>query len=410
MTPFEEEIIRSLRNGSDLPFGAASRLICGREREETIIIKDLQFVAKGGSALRVFLGDYGTGKSMLGRYALEKGLENNMLPIYTSEPPLHKPIEAYQALVKGIITPEFSGESLYYLLSQWSEKMIESMKEKGLKLEELESFLGAIRDKVKEHEYTNDFYEAISAFVEGQITGREDIKKRVIDWMSGQRVSLRELKDIRVVRRVESREESFLFLKDLLKLSQAIDYSGIVVVFDELELTQNLRMDLVIRNYNALREILDMISSKDLPNLYMIWLGTPSWFENGERGVKSYLALHDRLRSELSMTTESTVQYLSSIRPDIFSDLYQQVSSLYRDAYSFDGIAQVDETWKEKLKEFLASPFHQDQFVEMRQVVKSIVEFLDMLKDGIDASKAFELITGKTKEQNSEDPFEFWST
>lgn len=408
MTPFEEEIIRALRNGSDLPFGAASRLICGREREEGIILKDIQFVAKGGSALRVFLGDYGSGKSMLGRFALEKGLEHGMLPIYTSEPPLHKPVESYQALVKGMITPEYSGESLYYLLSQWSEKTILEMEEKGFQREETEKFISAIRSKIKEYECTNDFYEAISSFVEGYIIGREDLKKRVIDWMSGQKVSLRELKDIHVIRRVESREETFLFLKDLLKLSRAIDYAGIVVVFDELELTQNLRMDLIVRNYNALREILDMIASKDLPHLYMIWLGTPNWFENTERGVKSYLALHDRLRSELSMTTESTVQYLSAIRPDIFMDLFNHVASLYKEAYSFDGVANVAEKWKTQLKQLLASPFHQHQFVEMRQVVKSIVEFLDMLKDGIEAEKAFDLITGKAQQQENEDPFEFW--
>src|SRR6056297_3177763 len=273
MPSFEEEIIRSLRNGSDLPFGAACRIIRGRERETVIIKKDLQFVAKGGGALKLFLGDYGTGKTLLERIALEKGLENNLLPIYVSEPPLNKPVESYQALINGITTPEFSGDSLYYLLSQWSEQLINHIENQGLERGQDPIFLNRIRDKVLEYEFTNDFNMGLSAFVEAHLLQKDDMKKKIVDWMSGRKVSFHELKKIKISRKVENREESFLFLKDILKLSKAIDYNGIVLVFDELELMQEQRKNTAAKSYEALRGILDMVSSKELPNLYCIWLG-----------------------------------------------------------------------------------------------------------------------------------------
>ena len=151
MPSFEEEMIRSLRNGSDLPFGAAGRIVKGRDDEINIFKKDIQFVYRGGSALKLFLGDYGTGKTLLGRIALEKGLENNLLPIYVSEPPMNKPVEMYQAMINGIITPEFTGDSLFYLLSQWTEKLIVEMESEGIERGQDEIFLSRIKEKVLEY-------------------------------------------------------------------------------------------------------------------------------------------------------------------------------------------------------------------------------------------------------------------
>ncbi|HPN29224.1 MAG TPA: DUF2791 family P-loop domain-containing protein, partial [Thermotogota bacterium] len=300
MATFEGEIVRALRNGSDLPFGAACRILKGRDREVDILRKDIQFVAAGGSALRVWVGDYGTGKSLLGRAALELGLEAGLLPIYVSEPPLSKPVELYQAIINGIITPEFAGDSLFYLLSQWAESAIREIEQTGLTRGQDTLFRESVTRKILDFEFTNDFNMAISAFVDAHLSGMEDQKKKIVDWMSGRKVNYWDLKALKISRRVETKEESYLFIQDILKLSRTIAYNGVLMVFDELELMQNLPSRTTFKGYEALREIVDMISSKDFPRLYSILLGTPTWFENPDRGVKSYLALYDRLKTEVS--------------------------------------------------------------------------------------------------------------
>ncbi|MDN5359126.1 MAG: hypothetical protein PWQ84_189 [Thermotogaceae bacterium] len=408
MPSFEEEIIRSLRNGSDLPFGAAFRIIHGRERETDILRKDIQFVANGGSALKVFLGDYGTGKTLLGRIALEKGLENNLLPIYVSEPPLNKPVESYQAMINGIITPEFKGDSLFYLLSQWSEKLISELEKQGIERGQDEIFINRINEKVLEYEFTNDFNMGLSAFIKAHILKRDDEKKKIVDWMSGRKISFNELKKIKISRKVENREESFIFLKDILKLSRAIEYSGVVIVFDELELMQDQRKNTALKGYESLRSIMDMISSKELPNLYCIWLGTPQWFENSERGVNSYLALYDRLRTEMSTTTESTVQILKPVSPEIYKDFVSSIIDIYSLAYNIKPKISLSQNTVTTLQEKLTSPFHNDKFVEMRQVVKTTVEFLDMIKDSKSEKTALEEIAPKEKEDD-EKLKQFWA-
>src|SRR6056297_3786761 len=408
MPSFEEEIIRSLRNGSDLPFGAASRIIRGRERETDIIKKDIQFVAKGGGALKVFLGDYGTGKTLLERIALEKGLENNLLPIYVSEPPLNKPIESYQAMINGIITPEFKGDSLYYLLSQWSEKLISELEKQGIERGQDAIFINRIKEKVLEYEFTNDFNMGLSAFIKAHILKNDEEKKKIVDWMSGRKISFHELKKIKISRKVENKEESFLFLKDILKLSRAIEYSGVVIVFDELELMQDQRKNTAMKGYESLRGIMDMISSKELPNVYCIWLGTPQWFENSERGVNSYLALYDRLKTEMSTTTESTVQILHPVSPAIYKDFIVSIIDIYSLAYDIKPKLSLSQNAVEALQERLTSPFHNNNFVEMRQVVKTTVEFLDMLKDGKDEKTALEEINTEPEKPEAQID-EFWS-
>ncbi len=409
MAVFEEEVIRSLRNGSDLTFGAAGKILVGRDAEKNIIEKDISFICDGGSAIRVFLGDYGTGKTILGRVALELGLENGLLPIYVSEPPLHKPVETYQAIINGLITPEFSGDSLYYLLSQWSEKMIIQIESKGIQRGQDDVFMERIREKILEFEFTNDFYMAISAFIEYHVVGSESEKKKIVDWMSGRKVSYNDLKNIKISRRVDNKEESYLFLKDILKLSKAIDYRGIVLVFDELELMQNLRSNVGIKGYEALRVILDMISSKELQNLYSVWLGTPTWYENPEKGVKSYLALFDRLKTEVSTTSESTVRYLDPVSPDVFKVILNNLSSIYETAYDFKLTKSITSELENALKERLISPFHGNNFVEMRQVVKSLIEFFDLLKDGLSAKEALKIISRQSEKDNSDQTVEFWT-
>jgi len=408
MPTFEEEIIRSLRNGSDLPFGAASRIIKGRERETQILKKDIEFVAAGGSALKVFLGDYGTGKTLLGRIALESGLENNLLPIYVSEPPLNKPVEFYQQIINGIITPEFSGDSLFYLLSQWSEKLISELEMQGIERGQDEIFINRIKEKVLEYEFTNDFNMGLSQFVKAHILKRDDEKKKIVDWMSGRKISFHELKKVKISRKVESKEESFLFLKDILKLSRAIEYSGVVIVFDELELMQDQRRNVAMKGYEVLRGIMDMLSSKELPNLYCIWLGTPQWFENSERGVNSYLALYDRLKTEMSTTTESTVQILNPVSPAIYQSFVQIIIEVYSLAYQIKPQLSLSKGTLDTLQEKLTSPFHGDKFVEMRQVVKTTVEFLDMLKDSKSEKNALEEILPKEK-KDGEELEQFWA-
>src|SRR6056297_1262076 len=408
MPSFEEEVIRSLRKGSDLPFGAALKIVVGRDREESIFKKDIEFVAKGGSTLRLLLGDYGTGKTLLSRTALERGLENGLLPIYVSEPPLNKPVESYQSIINGLITPEFSGDSLYYLLSQWSEQLINHIEQEGIERGQDPIFLSRIKDRVLEYEFTNDFNMGLSAFVEAHLLQKDDMKKKIVDWMSGRKVSFHELKKIKISRKVENREESFLFLKDILKLSKAIDYNGIVLVFDELELMQEQRKNTAAKSYEALRGILDMVSSKELPNLYCIWLGTPQWFENSERGVNSYLALYDRLKTEMSTTTESTVQILHPVSPAIYKAFILSIMDVYSLAYEIKPKLSLSENTVTTLQEKLTSPFHGDKFVEMRQVVKTTVEFLDMIKDSKSENQALEEITPKEK-KDGEALEQFWA-
>ncbi|HPE68541.1 MAG TPA: DUF2791 family P-loop domain-containing protein [Thermotogota bacterium] len=409
MATFEEEVIRSLRNGSDLPFGSATRILTGRELEQQILQKDVEFVASGGSSLRVFLGDYGTGKTLLGRSALELAINAGLLPIYISEPALHKPVDFYRAMINGIITPEFSGDSLFYLLSQWSEHTIQELEATGMQRGQDPVFLGKIRELVLEYEFTNDFNMAIAAFVEAYILGDEELKKKIVDWMSGRKVSFWELKHFKISRRVDNKEECYLFIKDILKLSRAISYTGIAMVFDELELMQNLQSRVSLRGYEALREILDRTSSKDFPNLLNVWLGTPEWFENPDHGVKSYLALYDRLKTEVSTTSESTVRVLDPVSPEIFPSLFAKIQELYQKAYQINLADSLNDRLLEAMKQRLSSPFHGEKFVEMRQVVKSLVEFFDLIKDGQKGEDAFNIVTGNGEKQTAQAAVDFWS-
>ncbi|HOT87894.1 MAG TPA: hypothetical protein PLE94_11245, partial [Thermotogota bacterium] len=101
--------------------------------------------------------------------------------------------------------------------------------------------------------------------------------------------------------------------------------------------------------------------------------------------------------TEVSVTTESTVQTLALISPDIFDPLLSDLSAIYATAYGYDPKKALTATLKEALKTRLSSPFHQNQFVEMRQVVKSLIEFFDLLKDGASAEKALQIIDSSAR-------------
>jgi len=171
---------------------------------------------------------------------------------------------------------------------------------------------------------------------------------------------------------------------------------------------QDQRKNTAMKGYEALRSIMDMISSKELPNLYCVWLGTPQWFENSERGVNSYLALYDRLKTEMSTTTESTVQLLNPVSPEIYKEFISSIMDVYSLAYNIKPKFSLTQNTIDSLQEKLTSPFHGDKFVEMRQVVKTTVEFLDMIKDSKTEKSALEEIMPKEK-KDGEELEQFWA-
>ena len=59
----------------------------------------------------------------------------------------------------------------------------------GIERGQDEIFINRIKEKVLEYEFTNDFNMGLSQFVKAHILKRDDEKKKIVDWMSGRKIS-----------------------------------------------------------------------------------------------------------------------------------------------------------------------------------------------------------------------------
>lgn len=114
------QTLEALRLGV-VPRVGPEALTVARETELALLDQDLAAVPQNGAA-RVFLGDYGTGKTHLLELAEHKALAQNFLcarvVLDEEEVPASHPQRVYRALCRGLVYPDSSARGLGFLFDK----------------------------------------------------------------------------------------------------------------------------------------------------------------------------------------------------------------------------------------------------------------------------------------------------
>ena len=124
--------------------------------------------------------------------------------------------------------------------------------------------------------------------------------------------------------------------KGIVYLIRQAGFSGLFISFDEVETAQNLPRPQREKGYINLRQIVDMIDKNDIPGIYLLFAGTPAFFES-TKGIHSLPALYDRIgivaNEDGYANPLQTQIVLTKFNESKLESAAFKVSAIYEDAY-----------------------------------------------------------------------------
>ena len=372
-----EHTIYALRNGV-VPNIDLKYLIVGRDNELNACKSAIKVCKDGSGVVKIIKGEYGSGKSFFLKKIKQDALNQNFVVAKVQIDRsfrFNKLEDFYYHIMHNLYkqTDINNKSSFDEIFNEWiiSLRHSESSKEASSKVANVIKELNA---------FNASFSRAFLAYIRNKIKGKNELANAIISWLSGEKNIPFELKSqFEVVGNVDQ-TNALDFLNAFIKLLTLIGYSGLVIAVDELELIMNARSDIRKASYTNLRNIIDLGASGQISNAFFIFAATPELIDNEEKGLPSYEALYQRVKSNLSSSKNGII--LSLNKPDFhhLSDLTQNVLEIYKTANPFD----FDKS-SETLRNWALFSKYQDNLdgnsINLREYLMTLIEILDLLKE-----------------------------
>ena len=295
-----DAIVQSLRAGV-VPKLGLQHIQVGRVKEIEELVKDMERIADGGSAIRFIIGEYGSGKTfflnLIRLIALEKGLV-----VMSADLAPDRRIHATGGQARSLfaeMSRNFStrtkpdGGALPSIV----ERFIGHAEQTASK--EDTSVANVIRKQLAHfQEMTGgfDFAEVIKKYWDGHETGNEDLKAASLRWLRAEYATRTDAKNALGVRTIIDDANVYDMIKLMSAFSVAAGYKGLLVSLDELvnlfKLTSSQARN---ANYEQILRILNDVLQGSASHLGFLLGGTPEFLMNTRRGLYSYEALQSRL-------------------------------------------------------------------------------------------------------------------
>ena len=296
------EIFSALRAGL-VPRRGLAHFATGLEALAKAVSEELDFVAGGKGACKWIRGEYGTGKTFAARYlcaeARAKGFATSEVQISINDTPLHHLETVYRRLVERLETGADGPNAFQAVVDGWLYQLGEEVRRvKGLN-EDDPAFADAteerLEDKLADLSRRNPaFAQVLRGYHRALHRGDFATAQGLLAWLAGQPHTDRGVISDAGVRGKIDGQAALTFLGGILQLLRQSGYPGLLVVLDEVETIQRMNAQTRMKGLIALRQLMDMLASDELPGLYVVVTGTRDFYE-GYKGLKQEPALHQRV-------------------------------------------------------------------------------------------------------------------
>jgi P-loop Domain of unknown function (DUF2791) len=310
-------VIQSLQAGV-VPRKGQHLIQVGRVEEIKAVIRDLDRMAEGGSAIRFVIGEYGSGKtfflSLVRSIALEKKLVTAHADL-TPDRRLHatggQARSLYAELMQNLATrtkPE--GGALPSIVERFVTSAVSEGRDRNIdpeavireRLEHLAEMVGGY-----------DFAEVIAAYWKGHDNGDEHLKMNAIRWLRGEFTTKTDARQALGVRTIVDDANFYDQLKLFTQLIRLSGYAGLLISLDELVNLYKLANTQARKsNYEQILRILNDCLQGHSVGLGFVMGGTPDFLMDTRRGLYSYAALQSRL-AENTFAVNGLVDYNNPI-------------------------------------------------------------------------------------------------
>ncbi len=383
-----EAIIQSLRSGVTPKVGI-QHIQVGRVHEIKALCQDIERVSDGGSAFRLIIGDYGSGKtfflSVIRQIALEKKLVTvnaDLAPdrrIHASDGQARN---LYSELMRNLATrnkPE--GNALTSVVERFITQVRMSADQEGKSVESvIQSRLSDLNELVGGY----DFSKVIEAYWRGHENDNEALKSAAIRWLRAEYSTKTEARKDLDVRNIISDHSFYDALKLMSLFVRQAGYAGLLVNLDEMVNLYKLNSGQArTSNYEQILRILNDCLQGSAEHLGFLLGGTPEFLLDPRRGLYSYEALQSRLAGNSFAEQAGVVDYsspalhLASLTPEELYILLKNLRHVFAggesDQYLVDDQALV--AFLKHCSETIGEAY----FRTPRNTIKAFLDLLSVL-------------------------------
>ena len=336
-----DAIVQALRAGV-VPKLGLRHLQVGRAHEIEELVKDIDRIADGGSAIRFIIGEYGSGKTffmnLIRLVALEKGLVV-MFADLAPDRRLHatsgQARGLYAEMARNLATrTKPDGGALTSVV----ERFVSQVQQEAEAKDQLTG--SVIRERLSHFEEMTggfDFAEVIRRYWEGHEAGDEDLKSAALRWLRGEFSTKTDARKALGVRTIVDDASVYDHLKLMSAFVCEAGYKGLLVGLDEMvNLFKLSSAQARNANYEQILRILNDVLQGSAENLGFLLGGTPEFLMNTRRGLYSYEALQSRL-AENTFARDGLIDLsgpvirLSSLTPEDLFVLLSNIRAIMQD-------------------------------------------------------------------------------
>ena len=295
-----DAIVQSLRAGV-VPRTGQHHIQVGRVREIESMIRDIERVQDEGSAFRLVVGEYGSGKTfflnLVRAIAMEKKLvvaSADLNPDRRFHATGGQARSLYAELMRNVATrskPE--GGALPAVVERFVSEALQQAKQTGRKTEDvIAGKLASLSEMVNGY----DFAQVVGAYWRGHDEGNDQLKSDAVRWLRAEFSTKTDARAALGVRSIVDDANGYDFLKLFARFVRLAGFSGFLVCFDELvNLYKLSNTQARTANYEQILRILNDSLQGSAVGLGVLLGGTPEFLLDTRRGLYSYAALQSRL-------------------------------------------------------------------------------------------------------------------
>lgn len=402
-----EQIITALEAGV-VPQQGIQHLLVGRSHEVEEVIRVLERVQSGESDLRVWAGDFGSGKSFMLRTIENLAVQKNFVCSTVDLTPSRrfyatdgKASALYTEIVNRLVVKGASEQqALQRILEQWVYQLIQEVKEQSdLSEDQLMRREGRklvernILDTMRSFYSTGLSYElgqAIVCYFRGYAEDDPSLQMQALRWIRGDITTKTEAKRELGIAQIITDDNWMDVLKNLAELFIKIGYAGFVVNFDEVVNVYKLpRQQTRDHNYERVLNLYNECKTGMAKGLFVNLGTTMKTVFDERRGMASYGALKGRMGIDdphLSKLVDATatVQILRPLTSEEIYTLLEKLQIVYA-ASRTDAILFTPPEIKDYMEAQLNRP-GAAEFLTPRAVIKDFLQILSLARQNRDQS------------------------
>ncbi len=335
-----DALIQALRAGV-VPNIGQHLIQVGRASEIESLLKDLERVAVGGTAFRLVIGEYGSGKTFFLNLIRSIGLEKKLVATSADLNPdrrLHgsggQARSLYAELAKNLSTkskPE--GGALAGIVEKFIYTAEGEARSKSVGVDVvIHEKLGRLSEMVNGY----DFAHVIETYWKASRDNNQDLKANAIRWLRGEYTTKTDARNALGVRTFVDDASFYDQLKLMSLFIRLSGFTGLLVCLDEMVNLYKLSSRQAREsNYEQILRMLNDTLQGNVEGLGFLLGGTPEFLNDTRRGLFSYSALQSRLAENMFAKSAGVIDFnhpvlkLSSLTPEDFFVLLGKIQTVF---------------------------------------------------------------------------------